>query len=146
MKAPDFKYEYKPPRQVLTKKGEDITEEWIALSKIKPNITILLDENCLHLRDILKFSGYTVETVLDVLDVLSGNRSILDEQIFRYALKENVFLVTKDRELKDNCMKNRIPCISLSDIFIEVQMIKQHLKYTIEEKKKKELKSYQCNI
>lgn len=133
----EFKARY--PSKVITLEGEDITEEALPLHKIKLNITILLDEMCTHLKEILEGFGWGVITVKEVMDTLPNNKSVDDEQIFRYALRENVFLVTRDRELKNKCALNKIPCISLSSTLLEARIVNQHLKY-MQDKKMRELK------
>ena len=134
----EFKSRY--PRKVITLEGKDITEEALPLYKIKLNITILLDEMCTHLKEILEGFGWKVITVKEVMDTLPNNKSVDDEQIFRYALRENVFLVTRDRELKNKCDANKIPCISLSSTLLETRIVNQHLKY-MQDKKMHKLKN-----
>jgi predicted nuclease of predicted toxin-antitoxin system len=120
---------FKPalPRKVYTLEGEDITDKYLLLRKIKLNIIVLLDEMCTHLEDILTAMGWNVVTVKEVLDVMPDNKSVHDDQILNYAIRENALVVTRDRELKNRCYEMKIPCLSLSSIMLEARIVNQHL-------------------
>jgi len=118
--------------------GKDVTDESLTFYKLRLNKTILLDEMCVHLKDYLSSFGYKVKTVKEVLTILPNNKSVIDEQILNYAIKKNVFLVTRDRELKNICDENKIPYLFSSHLILGI--IEKYLK-NMKKNKMSELKT-----
>lgn len=119
------KLEHYLPETLFRLDGIDVTDESLAFYKLRLNKTILLDEMCVHLKDYLSSFGYKVKTVKEVLTILPNNKSVADEQILNYAIKKNVFLVTRDRELKNRCDENKISYLFSSHLILAI--IEQYL-------------------
>lgn len=89
---------------------------------------LLLDENCLNLKDHLEKKDYDIEIVTQVIEKLATEKSVQDKQIIEYALQKKQIIISYDKGLREEAEKAGVPSLNPSAPAYQADMLDKELK------------------